>query len=94
MSEGMLPINGCKLLTTVGCGCPTKWVGENAADVGSNAPDGQRIIGPVADNVARKFGRMIVTEGWHGAKYFGAKKKFRAMCLSDMCGCQGWTMAM
>ena len=64
--------------------CPHRWVGESSSDVGSNAPDGRTMIGPVADKVAGKIGRMTVTKGCHGAKYFGAQKKFRAVCLSDM----------
>ena len=55
--------------------CPYQMVGENTYNVGSNAPDGQRMIGPVADNVASKIGRRSVTKGWHGANYLGAKKK-------------------
>ena len=84
MSEAMPLMNGCKLLTTIGCSTPTDRFGENASNVGSNAPDGRRMIGPVADNVASKIGRMTVTKGWHGAKFFGDNKKFRAVHLSDM----------
>ena len=54
--------------------CPHRSVGANTSNVGGNAPDGRRMIGPVADNVGSKVGRMPVTKGWHGAKSFGAKK--------------------
>ena len=55
--------------------CPNRSVGENASDLRTNAPDGRRMIGPVANNVASKIGRMTVTKGWHGAQYFRAKNK-------------------
>ena len=61
--------------------CPHRSVGENASDVGSNAPNGRRMIGPVADNVASKIGRMTVTKGWHGAKYIGVKKNYSVLCV-------------
>ena len=54
---------------------PHRMIGEKISDVGSNARDGRRTIGPVADNVAGKIVIMTVTKGWHSAKYFGAKKK-------------------
>ena len=56
--------------------CPYPSVGGNASvsDVGSNALDGRKTVGPVAYNVASEIGRMAVTKGWHGAKYVGAKK--------------------
>ena len=71
--------------------CPHRSVGENASDVGSNALDGRRMIGPVADNVASKIGRMTVTKGWHGAKYFGAKKTDPCYAFERHIGVEGRT---
>ena len=43
------------------------------------------MTGAAANDVASETEGMTVSMGWHGAKHFGAKKKFRAVRCSDMC---------
>ena len=65
--------------------CPHRSVGEKASDDGSSAPDGRRMTGAGADDVASETEGMTVSKGWHEAKHFGAKNQFRAVRCSDMC---------
>ena len=64
--------------------CPHRSVGEHRSDDGSNAPDGRRMTRTDADDVASETEGMTISKGWHGAKHFGVKKKFCAVCGSDM----------
>ena len=64
--------------------CPHISVGEHASNDGSNAPDGRGMTRAGADDVARETEGMTVSKGWHGAKHFSAKKKFRVVRGSNV----------
>ena len=64
--------------------CPHRSVGEHASDDGSNALNGRKMTRAGADDVASDTEGTTVSKGWHGAKHFGAKKKFCAVRGSNM----------